>query len=180
MNTLKMGSAGPAIWSPEGASDALVDGPPRYAFAPLVMAADTREKTVRLAGAFPGLQALANLQSQRVAVKAKGRILFIALGDVISFQAQGNYVLLERSIGSYLLRDSISMLAEKLGPYGFIRIHRSFLVNVAFVEGIRPDESGRCGLQIKGGKEYTVTRTYKKNLNALAQFWIGTGGFFAE
>ena len=30
----------------------------------------------------------------------------------------------------------------------------------------------------QGGKEYTVTRTYNKNLKSLAQFWIGTGAFF--
>jgi hypothetical protein len=27
------------------------------------------------------------------------------------------------------------------------------------------------------GKEYTVTRTYKKNIKYLAKFWIGTGAF---
>ena len=30
------------------------------------------------------------------------------------------------------------------------------------------------GSKLKGGKEYTVTRTYKKNLKFLAEFWIGT------
>jgi hypothetical protein len=28
---------------------------------------------------------------------------------------------------------------------------------------------------VKDGREYTVTRTYKKNLRSLAAFWIGTG-----
>jgi hypothetical protein len=31
-----------------------------------------------------------------------------------------------------------------------------------------------------GGMEYTVTRTYKKNLKSLAEFWIGTGTFFSS
>jgi hypothetical protein len=33
---------------------------------------------------------------------------------------------------------------------------------------------------VKGGKEYTVTRTYKKNLKSLAEFWIGTDNFLAQ
>jgi hypothetical protein len=63
--------------------------------------------------------------------------------------------------------------------YGLIRINRPVLVNAAFVEGIRSSSTGEYGLQIKGGKEFTVTRTYKKNLKFLAKFWIGTGGFFS-
>ena len=30
--------------------------------------------------------------------------------------------------------------------------------------------------EMRNGREYTVTRTYKKNLKDLAQLWIGTDG----
>jgi DNA-binding LytR/AlgR family response regulator len=118
--------------------------------------------------------------SPRVAVKVKGKILFINLSDVVAVQAEGNYVSLQRDGSSYLLRKSISAVAEKLEPEGFIRIHRSFLVNTSFVEEIRPYATGEYGLRVKGGKEYTVTRTYKKNLKCLAEFWIGAGAFFPD
>jgi DNA-binding LytR/AlgR family response regulator len=118
--------------------------------------------------------------SPRIAIKAKGRILFIDPGAVIAVQAEGNYVLLQREVGSYLLRESISEMAEKLEAYGFIRIHRSVLVNASFVEEIQPCQTGEYELRLKGGRQFTVTRTYKKNLKALAEFWIGTGGFLTE
>lgn len=102
------------------------------------------------------------------------------LDDVAAVQAEGNYVLLKRETGSYLLRESISSIAEKLEVYGFIRIHRSVLVNTTFVEEIRPISTGEYGLRLRGGKEYTVTRTYKKNLKSLAEFWIGTGTLFHD
>ncbi len=114
-----------------------------------------------------------NQPSPRVAVKVKEKILFINLIDVVAVQAKGNYVLLQRDGSSYLLRESISAVAEKLEPQGFIRIHRSILVNTSFVQEIRPYSTGEYGLRVKGGKEYTVTRTYKKNLKSLAEFWIG-------
>jgi two-component system LytT family response regulator len=136
------------------------------------------EETARLVEPFPKLQALVRSPSPRVALKVKGKILFINLGEVVAVRAEGNYVLLQRDLSSYLLRESISAVAEKLEPYGFIRIHRSILVNAAFVEEIRPYSTGEYGLRVKGGKEYTVTRTYKKNLKSLAEFWIGTSAFF--
>jgi two-component system LytT family response regulator len=91
---------------------------------------------------------------------------------VLVVQAEGNYVLLERETGSHLLRESISVMAKKLKPYGFLQIHRSVLVNASFVEEIQPQATGEYGLRLKGGKQYTVTRTYKANLNGLASTWI--------
>jgi len=121
-----------------------------------------------------------NQPSPRVAIKVKGKILFINLSDVVAVQADGDYVSLERNGSSYLVRELISAVAEQLEPQGFIRIHRSILVNTSFVEEIRPYSTGEYGLRVKGGKEYTVTRTYKKNLKCLAEFWIGAGAFFHD
>ena len=109
----------------------------------------------------------------RIAIKSKGRIIFVDPNDVVTVQAQGNYVLLQCKSGDSLLRESISVIADKLEPCGFIRIHRSVLVNRSFVEEIQPYPTGEYGLRVQGGKEYTVTRTYKKNLRSLAEFWIG-------
>jgi LytTr DNA-binding domain len=91
--------------------------------------------------------------------------------DVVIIEAQGNYVLLQRPSGSYLRRESIPTMAEKLKAYGFIRIHRSLLVNGSFVEEIQPWPAGEYVLRIKGGKEYTVSRTYKSNLKS----WQNSG-----
>jgi two-component system, LytTR family, response regulator len=137
------------------------------------------ERATRLMGIAPQLQR-APRPSPRIAIKAKGRILFIDPGVVMAVQAEGNYVLLQREVGSYLLRESISEMAEKLEPYGFIRIHRSVLVNTSFVEEIQPCPTGEYELRVKGGKQYTVTRTYKKNLKSLAEFWIGTSAFLTD
>lgn len=142
--------------------------------------AASADQSAGLIQAFPSLRDLSPRPSPRIAIKAKGRILFISLGDVAAVRAEGNYVLLERDASSFLLRESISVMAEKLEPYGFIRIHRSALVNPSFVEEIRPYSTGEYGLRLRSGKEYTVTRTYKKNLKALAEFWIGITAFASD
>ena len=138
------------------------------------------ERAAKLIEALPQLQKLSPPGHPMIAIKAKGRILFINPGDVVAVQAEGNYVSLQRESDSYLLRESISMVAEKLKPYGFIRIHRSALVNTSFVLEIKPYSTGKCGVRVKGGKEYAVTSGYKKNLKALTEFRIGSGAFLAE
>jgi DNA-binding LytR/AlgR family response regulator len=119
-------------------------------------------------------------KSRRIAVKAKGRIHLLDPARILAAEAQSNYVLLQQIVESYLLREQISVLAEKLEPFGFIRIHRSVLVNAALVEELEPLLTGAYLLRMRGGKEYSVTRTYKRNLQMLARSWIGMDGLFAD
>lgn len=130
--------------------------------------------------ALPQTQALAMGKSARLAIRAKGRILFIDAADVIAVEAKGKYVLLLHTPSSHMLRESISTMEEKLNLHGFVRIHRSVLVNAALVEEIHPLSTGEYVLRVRGGREFTVTRTYKRNLQLLAQLWIGMEGFAAE
>jgi DNA-binding LytR/AlgR family response regulator len=118
--------------------------------------------------------------SAKIAIKANGTILLLDPAEILAAEAQGNYVLIFHGKGSHLLREQISVLASRLRVYGLIRIHRSILVNAAHVESVTPLLTGEYLLRIKGGREYNVTRTYKKNLHALAQTWIGMEGFDAE
>jgi len=135
------------------------------------------ERAVKLVETLPHLQRLSQQKSEKIAIKANGRILFIAPDHVMAVRADGNYVLLEHEAGSYLLRVSISLIAEKLRPHGFVRIHRSVLVNASCVEEIQPLSTGEYKLRIRGGKQFLVTRTYKSNLNDIAASWIGFDGF---
>lgn len=139
---------------------------------------ESPEQTESLMKPLTRHQDLVRRPSIRIAIKVKGRIRFINSDDVVAVLAEGNYVLLQQESSSYLLRESISMVAEALEPFGFVRIHRSVIVNSAFVEEIKPYPTGEYGLHVKGGNEYTVTRTYKENLKSLAEFWMGSGALF--
>jgi DNA-binding LytR/AlgR family response regulator len=120
------------------------------------------------------LEVLAKRQSPRIAFKAKGSILLLDLADILAVQAEGNYVSLRHRTNPYLVHESLSSMAEKLKPYGFIRIHRSAVVNISAVEEIQPLPTGEYRLRLKAGQEYLVTRTYKHNLRDLAQLWVGS------
>jgi DNA-binding LytR/AlgR family response regulator len=120
------------------------------------------------------LESIAKRQAPRIAFKTKGSILLLNLFDIFAVQAEGNYVSLQHRPHRYLVHESLSSMAEKLKPYGFIRIHRSVVVNVSAVEEVQPLPTGEYRLRVRGGKEYLVTRTYKHNLRDLAQLWVGT------
>jgi len=71
----------------------------------------------------------------------------------------------------------MSAVTEKLRAYGFVRVHRSVIINAAFIEEIFTMTSGDSVVRIKGGMEFPVSRTYKENLHSITPLWIGTNGF---
>jgi DNA-binding LytR/AlgR family response regulator len=133
-----------------------------------------RVDTANLMRVLRQLELAAKRQAPRIAFKAKGSILLLDLADILAVQAEGNYVSLQHRPNPYLVHESLSSIAEKLKPYGFLRIHRSVVVNISAVVEIQPLPTGECRLRVKGGKEYLVTRTYKHNLRDLAQLWVGS------
>jgi DNA-binding LytR/AlgR family response regulator len=133
-----------------------------------------RGDTGRLVGVTPQLELLAKRLSWRIAVKAKGKIFFLETADVITVHALGDYASLKHRSSSYLVRESLSSLAVKLKPFGFIRTNRSVLVNTSFVDELWPVSRGEYRLRVRDGKEYTVTRGNKDNLRYLAHLWLGS------
>jgi DNA-binding LytR/AlgR family response regulator len=134
----------------------------------------TRVDAANLMRLLRQLEVIVKRRAPRIAFRAKGSILFLDLAEIVAVQAEGNYVSLRHRPHPYLVRESLSSMAEKLKPYGFIRIHRSVVVNISAVEAIKPLATGEYRLRVKGGGEYLVTRTYKHNLRDLAQLWVGS------
>lgn len=109
----------------------------------------------------------------RFALKVKNRILFVDASEVSAVEAQGSYVLLHWQSLTVRVRGSIAALAEELEQCGFVRIHRSTLVNASCVAEMRLTAGGEHTLRVCGGKEYPVSRTYRGNVKSLAKVWIG-------
>jgi LytTr DNA-binding domain len=109
----------------------------------------------------------------RIAIKAKGRVLFVDAIDVFVAKAQGNYVALMHKSGSYLVRETMATAEQKLAPLGFVRIHRSILVNTALVKDLRRENTGTYVLRTTDGSEHPVGRAYKGNLKVIARSWLG-------
>ena len=112
-------------------------------------------------------------EAARMAVKAKGRVLFVDATDVVVAKAQGNYVALVHKCGAYLVRETMATAEQKLSPLGFVRIHRSILVNTNLVKDLRRDKTGTYRLRTTDGREHPVGRAYKDNLSGIARSWLG-------
>ncbi|HJT89181.1 MAG TPA: response regulator [Bryobacteraceae bacterium] len=74
----------------------------------------------------------------RVAVKEGTRVHVIPVARLDYAEAQDDYVCLHSEGKTYLKQQTIASLEAALDPRQFIRVHRSFLVNLARVSAIEP------------------------------------------
>ena len=93
-------------------------------------------------------------------VQQRGQMVRVAIEDVDWIEAEGEYVRLHVGERSFLLRNSISALADKLSAYGFLQVHRSTIINGARLTEVRSNRSGvRVGLA--SGVSLSVGRKYR-------------------
>jgi DNA-binding LytR/AlgR family response regulator len=85
----------------------------------------------------------------------------IPVDDVLYFQADDKYTVVQTERGEHLLRTPIIDLVAQLDPDQFWQVHRSTLINLKFLAGTRRDETSRLFLRIKGhARELPVSRAY--------------------
>lgn len=104
---------------------------------------------------------------RRLVIKTGGRVVFLDLDEVDWIEAAANYVKVNVGKDSYLLREAIGRISEKLDPGRFVRIHRSTIVNIGKIKELQPCDSGEYIAVLKNGKGLSCSRTYRNQLQQL-------------
>lgn len=108
----------------------------------------------------------------RLIIKSGGRVIFVPRDEIDWIEAAANYVRLHLTgKGPLLFRQPIRRMAERLDSSRFIRIHRSFIVNVSRIRELQPCNSGEFIVLLRDGKELPCSRTYRPALQALYSSW---------
>jgi two-component system LytT family response regulator len=114
-------------------------------------------------------------ESRRIAVKSNGRVVFLDPASIHFALAEGNYFVLHLANGgAHMLRGLMGEIEEKLKPFGFIRIHRSVVINMRVIKDVQPQATGDYLLRTTVGRDFTVTRKYKSNLSHVMALTVGT------
>jgi two-component system, LytTR family, response regulator len=102
----------------------------------------------------------------RLAIKNAGRILFVKSSEIDWIEAADYYACLHVGARTHLLRRSMSELDQELSPTLFCRIHRSTIVNLDRVRGLKLGEDGEYEVQLENGTSLPLSRRYRKQLQA--------------
>ena len=98
--------------------------------------------------------------SERIPVEKSGRKVLVPIDQIRYIEAKDDYSCIYTDKERYLSTSSLAQLENKLSPLGFFRVHRSYIVNLEYVEDIEVVSSGILQLGIQGieGKKISVSR----------------------
>lgn len=104
---------------------------------------------------FNGLQE----QSDRIFIKSEGKIIKILLSEIIYIEAQGDYLNVETSSEVYSTQMTLSSMEESIKNEKFLRIQRSFILNLDFVRSIHGNK-----VELLNGKSISISISKKEEL----------------
>ncbi|KAA8473771.1 LytTR family two component transcriptional regulator [Arcticibacter tournemirensis] len=107
--------------------------------------------------------------NERIVVKDRSTIKIIPAVDVHYLEAYDDYVKIHTAGGTFLKNKTMAFFENSLDDKQFVRIHRSFIVQVSQITGIVPYEKESYKLLIKSGESLPVSKTGYAKLKQLLQ-----------
>jgi two-component system LytT family response regulator len=101
---------------------------------------------------------------ERIAVKSASQVVFLKPSEIDWIEAADYYACLHVGPKSHLLRRSMADLEKELDPAVFCRIHRSTIVNLNQVKGLKLSEDGEYDVRLETGAALRLSRRYRKPL----------------
>ena len=98
---------------------------------------------------------------RRISVRSEEKILLVDPVRIDWIEAYGNYVRFHVGPQNYLLRGTLCRWEQRLARDGFVRTHRSAIVNLARVVSLQPTFAGDYTLQLSAGGYVPLSRTYR-------------------
>lgn len=115
-------------------------------------------------------KSLADTVLKAAMTKAEGKLTLpqqagffvVNVSDIMYCKADDNYTEIFLKEGKHLISKTLKYFEEALSGYSFVRIHKSYLVNVNEIERYHRGKGGMVTLS--NGKEITVSASRKKEL----------------
>lgn len=105
---------------------------------------------------------------QRVMVRDRGGIVPLRVDDIEHFKSDTKYTAIASRGRSYLVRLPITAFEQRLDPQRFLKLNRSCIVNLDFVDGMTPDDSSQFVVRLRDGSSVTASREVSRHLRSIA------------
>lgn len=103
---------------------------------------------------------------QHLFVEDDGRLKRIAMRDIRYLKAAGDYTVIYTENGEFVSSSGIGSIERKLDAVVFVRVHRSFIVNIERIDTCYRD-IGKRYLVMENGQEISVGKHYLNNIKTL-------------
>lgn len=100
----------------------------------------------------------------KIVVKSNGNIHVIPLNEVFFIESEDDYVMIHSAKGKHLKHQTMKFYEEQLNSSSFIRIHRSYIVNLSEINKIEKYGKETYQVILKNGTGLKVSRSRYQEL----------------
>ena len=100
-------------------------------------------------------------QPRLIPVKNGSRIRFVLADDIEYIVASGYYIEIFSDGRKHLVRETLKEMDDRLRGLGFIRIHRSVVINLRHLREIRKSNANDFSVQMSDGELFKISKSYK-------------------
>lgn len=101
---------------------------------------------------------------ERLVVRDGDGIRVLPVNQVEAIEAESNYMWVHRGKEAYPLRGTMAQLESRLEPHGFLRTHRSWILNLHRLQELRPGVKGGLTAVTVAGLAIPVSAGHRKGL----------------
>lgn len=112
----------------------------------------------------PSESSLKSDRTGKIAVIVDERIILLAYADILYLESSEGKCTIKTLEQEYIVSEALVALEKKLDKTYFLRVHRSFIVNVDHIDEIEPWFNSTYNLIMKNKSKVPVSRTYVKEL----------------
>jgi two-component system, LytTR family, response regulator len=103
----------------------------------------------------------------QMTIRVRRRMFALPVEDISWIEGASQYSRVHAKGGEYLLSRSLASLECELDPARFFRIHRSAIVNAAYVREVMSRGDGRYNVYLRGGEALPLGRARRETLYRL-------------
>lgn len=106
----------------------------------------------------------------RIVIKSPKAMNIIPIDEILYFEAQDDYVMIHTSTARHMKKQTMKFFEDRLNPAQFVRIHRSYIANVNFINKLEPYTKDTFIAVFKNGIKLNVSNTGYKALKERLAF----------
>lgn len=110
---------------------------------------------------------LDTLPLDRLVIRTRGRVFFLKPSEIDWVEADGKHVKLHAGKETHVVRQQLQRLEPRLAPHGFVRVHRSAIVNVDRIKELEPWFHGEYVVVLKDGTKLTSSAAHSEALHRI-------------
>ena len=107
---------------------------------------------------------------ENIAIKSRRNINVVPVSDICYLKSEGDYVMIHTASGRFMKEQTMKYFEQNLSATQFVRVHRSYIVNIRAIMRIERYGKGEQLIVLQGGATIRVSDAGYRELKARLKF----------